>query len=284
MNKADQYFKQIVNEILENGSLDKEPRPVWEDKTPAHTISINHTVCTYDFRKGESPLLTLRPIAIKNAIKEILWIYQDQINDLKWLREKYGIKWWDDWKLEDDTIGACYGHTVDRYALMDELLKGLKENPDGRRHIMDLWQYEEFKQPHGLKPCCFMTIWNVRYVMGIATPILDVMVIQRSCDYIVAGCINQFQYSVLLYMIAHHCGYKPGRLTWVCANTQIYDRHIVAAKELIDRDIIPCSPKIVINPNKKDFYSIHEEDIEIKDYPLDIIKEKNPQIKLPVAI
>ena len=31
-------------------------------------MSVNHGMCEYDLTKGESPLITLRPIACKSAI------------------------------------------------------------------------------------------------------------------------------------------------------------------------------------------------------------------------
>ncbi len=63
--------------------------------------------------KGEFPITTLRPIPIKSAIKEILWIYQDQTNDLSVLQEKYGVQYWNDWEVEGTgTIGERYGAIV----------------------------------------------------------------------------------------------------------------------------------------------------------------------------
>ena len=76
--KGDMYTKQILARILEEGCLDKNPRPHYADGTAAHTLSVNHGICTYDLSKNESPLITLRPIAIKSAIGELLWIYQQE--------------------------------------------------------------------------------------------------------------------------------------------------------------------------------------------------------------
>ena len=82
MNKADAMFKELSKRILDEGCMDKDPRPRYEDGTPAHTISINHVMQSYDLSKGELPLITLRPIAVKSAIGELLWIYQDASNDI----------------------------------------------------------------------------------------------------------------------------------------------------------------------------------------------------------
>ena len=61
MNKADQMVKDLFNRILREGCKDHNPRPKYKDGTPAHTLSINHVLQTYDLSKYELPLITLRP-------------------------------------------------------------------------------------------------------------------------------------------------------------------------------------------------------------------------------
>ena len=163
--KGDQHHKYVLNKILEIGCLDKDPRPHYADGTPAHTLSYNGEFCQYDISKGEFPIVTLRPIATKSAIGELLWIYQDQTTNLDVLKHKYGVDWWSPWALDEggNTIGQCYGATVRKHNIMDKLLDGIKSDPDGRRHIIDLWQYDDFNYPHGLKPCAFLSIYNVRH-------------------------------------------------------------------------------------------------------------------------
>ena len=224
----------------------------------------------------------MRPIAVSKSIGELLWIYQDESNNLDRLAE-YGVTWWDDWDIGDRTIGACYGETVRRHKLVKDLLKGLKENPDGRRHIISLWQVDDFNDPHGLKPCAFMTIWNVRHGKD-GVDYLDMCLVQRSSDFLTAGCINQVQYVVFQHLIARHLGYTPGRFTWFYDNIQIYDRHVEQAKEMLNREPIDCNPHIEINPEKTDFYDMRPEDIKIEGYPLKKIKEKNPQLKFDLGI
>ena len=283
MTKGDVYTKEILTRILEEGCLDKNPRPKYADGTPAHTLSVNHGMCTYDLTKGESPLITLRPIAVKSSIGELLWIYQDESNDLNVLRDKYGVTWWDEWDIGNRTIGSVYGETVRRHELVKRLLKGLKEDPDGRRHIICLWQEDDFKEPHGLKPCAFMTEWNVRHGKD-GTDYLDMCLIQRSSDFATAGCINQVQYLVFLHLVARHLGLTPGRFSWFYNNIQIYDRHVEQAKELIAREPVECEPKIWLNPEKTNFYDFTIDDIKITGYPRAEIKEKNPQMKFDLGI
>ena len=283
MTRGDYYTKEILKRILDEGCLDKDPRPRYADGTPAHTLSVNHGMCTYDLTKNESPLITLRPIAVKSSIGELLWIYQDESNNLDVLREKYGVAWWDEWDIGNRTIGSVYGETVRRYNSVKELLNGLITNPDGRRHIISLWQEKEFQEKHGLKPCAFLTMWNVRHGKD-GVDYLDMCLVQRSSDFCTAGCINQVQYLVFLNLVARHCGYTPGRFTWFYDNIQIYDRHIEQAKELIDREPVDCEPKIWLNPKKTDFYDFTVDDIKVEGYPRRLIKEKNPQMTFEIGI
>lgn len=309
MNYADEKTKELIRDILENGCMDKNPRPVWIDPltegivpeikagqridndpttgklslyTPAHTLSVNHRMVTYDLSKGQFPIITLRPTAWKSSIKELLWIYQDQSNSLDVLEDKYDIHWWNEWDVGDRTIGARYGETVRRHDLMNKLLNGLKNDPDGRRHILSMWQVDDFETP-GLNPCAFQTIWNVRHGND-GIDYLDMVLIQRSSDFITAGSINQTQYAVFLCMVAHVLGYTPGQFTWFVDNIQIYDRHIEAAKELLNREPVECTPTVWINPDVKDWYDFTPDDVKIVGYPLAEVKEQNPQIKLQIAV
>ncbi len=282
-NRADEMFKDIARRILEEGCMDVNPRPRYADGTPAHTLSINHVMQSYDLSKGELPLITLRPIAIKSSIGELLWIYQDQSNSLDVLRDKYNVTWWDEWDIGDRTIGACYGETVRRHNLMNNLLNDIQNNPDGRRHIINMWQEDDFKDKHGLKPCAYQTVWNVRHGKD-GKDYLDMCLFQRSSDYATAGIINQMQYVIFQMLVARHCGYEAGRFTWFVANIQIYDRHIEPIKEMLNRESVECSPRIEINPDKKNFYDITFDDVKITGYPRDIIKEQNPQLKFDIGI
>ena len=85
---------------MRNGYLDENPRPKYADGTPAHTKFILYQMRQYDLSKGEFPILTLRKIAWKSAIKEILWIFQKQSNDLSVLNEM-GVHYWNDWDVGD---------------------------------------------------------------------------------------------------------------------------------------------------------------------------------------
>ena len=264
---ADEYLKSDIKNILNKGQKDENPRPKYEDGTPAYTYFVTHNVRTYDLSKGEFPITTLRPIAWKSAIKEALWIYQDASNNLNVLENKYNIHWWNSWESQNfpGTIGNRYGHTVARYDLMNKrVLEDIKKDPYGRYHIMNLWQEDELQSSDGLKPCAYETIWTVR------GNYLDMFLNQRSGDMLVAsgaGNVNEVQYAVLLMMVARDTGYEPGKFTHMVVNEQIYDRHIENAKELLNRQSdISKVPVMKLNKDKTSFYDFTIDDFELIDY------------------
>lgn len=264
---ADEYLKSDIKNILNTGQKDENPRPKYEDGTPAYTYFVTHNVRTYDLSKGEFPITTLRPIAWKNAIKEVLWIYQDASNNLDILEDKYNIHWWNSWESKNfpGTIGNRYGHTVARYDLMNKrVLEDIKKDPYGRYHIMNLWQEDELRSSDGLKPCAYETIWTVR------GQYLDMFLNQRSGDMLVAsgaGNVNEVQYAALLMMVARDTGYEPGKFTHMVVNEQIYDRHIENAKELLNRQSdISKVPVMKLNKDKTGFYDFTIDDFELTDY------------------
>lgn len=313
----DEKTNTIITEENEVIELNKKSKVVKYDKekvvvhTPAHTISINNPgLLQYDLSKNETPLITLRPIAVKAAIAEILWIYQKESTDLvefdellnkrtwddnKPLSENEINNWWKQWALRDKDgnyllneknhpyIGSTYGEIVRKHKLVRNKLKEMHENPESRYHIINLWQYEDFEKPHGLKPCAFMTMWNIRHGQD-HNDYLDMKLVQRSSDFLTAGCINQVQYVTLQLLFAKHLGIKPGVFTWDVTNIQIYDRHMIQADELLNRQSVECRPEIVVNENVNNFYDFIVDDIKIKDYPRELIKKKNPQMKFDLGI
>ena len=273
MTKGDYYFRKHLNEILTNGIKDIDPRPVWHDGTPAHSYFITQTIETYDLSKGECPLTTIKPTAWKSAINEILVIYQEQSSKLEDFH-KHNVTWWDEWESKDipGTIGNRYGYVVKKYDLINKLIQGIKENPYGRRHNMNLNQYVDLESSDGLHSCAYETLWSVR------GEFLDCTLIQRSNDMCAAADINVTQYACLLMMIAKATGYKPGKFTRFVQNMHIYDRHIEIAKEYLNRESVSPNARIIFEPKSDNFYDFTIDDFRVEDY------EPHKRIKTELAI
>jgi len=261
MIKADKYYKENLRRILDENNLDKDPRPKYKDGKEAHCLFVTQVFEEYDLSKGEFPITTLRNTAIKTGINEILWIYQDQDSNLATAHNR-DIKWWDEWNIGNGTIGQRYGATVRKWNLLNNLLDGLKKDPFSRRHIMNMLQESDLKQTDGLYPCAYETMWSVREVNG--DMFLDMTLNQRSNDYIMAGYINKIQYVALQMMVASHLNYKVGKFCHYIQNLHIYDRHIDAANELLERDVLEQQPIIELESGL-DFYKIKLEDFKISN-------------------
>lgn len=279
MTKADTIFKEYIRKIMEEGVWSEQARPKYKDGRTANSKYITGAFMEFDLSKGEFPITTLRPIAIKSAIKEMLWIYQDQSNSLDLLEDKYNVHYWNDWEVGDSrTIGQRYGAVVKKHDITNKILKQLEANPWNRRNIISLWDYDAFEETDGLLPCAFQTMFDVRRVDGEIY--LDATLTQRSNDMLVAHHINAMQYVALQMMIAKHFGWKVGKFFYFINNLHIYDNQFEQAEELLRREPSDCQPHLVLNvPDGTDFFDIKPEDFELVDY--DPVK---PQLKFDLAI
>ena len=279
MTKADTIFKEYIRKIMEEGVWSEQARPKYKDGRTANSKYITGAFMEFDLSKGEFPITTLRPIAIKSAIKEMLWIYQDQSNNLDLLEEKYNVHYWNDWEVGDSrTIGQRYGAVVKKHDITNKILKQLEANPWNRRNIISLWDYDAFEETDGLLPCAFQTMFDVRRVDGEIY--LDATLTQRSNDMLVAHHINAMQYVALQMMIAKHFGWKVGKFFYFINNLHIYDNQFEQAEELLRREPSDCQPHLVLNvPDGTNFFDIKPEDFELVDY--DPVK---PQLKFDLAI
>lgn len=132
------------------------------------------------------------------------------------------------------TIGHAYGYTVNKNDYLNKtisLINASKVDPsisDSRRILINLWQEEDIKDAV-LKPCVFMSMWDVTdgYLNGT--------VVQRSCDVPLGLPFNVTQYSTLAYLLAHITGLKPGVLNYTIKDAHIYVNQIDGIKEQIQR-------------------------------------------------
>ena len=280
----------MCRDILDNGfsSEGQKVRARWEDGTPAHTIKQFGVVNRYNLQE-EFPALTLRPTYIKNAVDEMLWIWQKKSNRVSELSS--GI--WDEWADEQGTIGKAYGYQLGvKYKFaqgemdqVDNVIWQLKNTPYSRRIMTNIYNFADLSEM-GLEPCAYSMTFNVTRETGGGAEgrggsgkfKLNGILNQRSQDILTANNWNVVQYAVLIHMLAQVCDMVPGELVHVISDAHIYDRHVDIVREMIERPQYPA-PIFRLNPEIKDFYEFTTKDITIENY------RKNPQIKdIPVAI
>lgn len=282
MSYADQIFKEMCRDIIENGTSTEgeKVRPKWEDGTSAYTIKKFGVVNRYDLSKG-FPALTLRRTGLKSCMDEILWIYQKKSNNIHDLNSHI----WDEWADEIGSIGKAYGYQIgvkSHYKegdmdQMDRVLFDLKQNPYSRRIMTNTYVFSDLSEMH-LYPCAYGVTYNVTKRPGEEKLVLNMVLNQRSQDVLAANNWNVCQYAILLMMVAQVCDMVPGELLHVIADAHIYDRHVDIIRELIARPEHPA-PKVWLNPEVKDFYAFTTEDLHVEGY------ETEPQIRdIPIAV
>ncbi len=281
MSKADQIFINMCRDILENGvdTKDQKVRPKWEDGSSAYTIKKFGVVNRYDLRE-EFPALTLRPVAIKMATDEMLWIWQKKSNNIKDL----GSHIWDSWADENGSIGKAYGYQMSvkhsypegMMDQVDRVIYDLKHTPYSRRIMTNMYVHADLSEMN-LYPCAYSMTFNVTKDND-GSPLLNAILNQRSQDILTANNWNVCQYAVLVHMIAQVTGMKAGELVHVISDAHIYDRHVPIIREMIERETYPA-PKFWLNPEITDFYQFTKNDVKLIDY------QHGEQIRnIPVAV
>lgn len=263
MSIADKIFIDTCRQILDEGISDENlpVRPKWLDGTPAHTIKKFCIVNRYDLSK-EFPIITLRRTAFKSAIDEILWIWQKKSNNVHDLNSHI----WDSWADETGSIGKAYGYQLGKKSIypegkfdqVDRVLFDLKHNPQSRRILTNIYNFEDLHEMH-LYPCAYSMTFNVtgNKLNGILN--------QRSQDTLTANNWNVVQYAVLLHMFAQVSGLEAGELVHVISDAHIYDRHVPIVEEILKNPQYPA-PTFKMNKDIKNFYDFTVDDFELENY------------------
>ena len=288
MSKWDRDYIKLCKKILKDGTE-------VQNRTGINTIKIPGYSFEFDLEK-EFPALTTKQLFFRQAILEMLWIYQIQSNDVRWLQER-NVHIWDEWEIHEDgkwyanqlvmdengnqvkkdivkdfgvewahTIGTAYGWINKKFQNTQRLIESLKNNPNDRRMLMSLWQ-DDYIKTAVLPSCVWSSEWDV------TDGKLNCWVHQRSCDVPLGLPFNVTQYATLLCLLAHCTGLKPGKMYWSIKDAHIYVNQVDGIKEQINRfdtlEDLPA-PKLWINPEVKDFFEFDNskdcKDIKVVDY------------------
>lgn len=276
MSYADVLFIENCKDILTHGTWDTDlpVRPRWEDGTAAHTVKRFGIVNRYDLR-AEFPIQTIRKMAFKSAVDELLWIWQKKSNNVKDLSSHI----WDAWADETGSIGKAYGYQLGvkhrypegEFDQVDRVLYDLKHNPSSRRIMTSLYNHADLHAMH-LYPCAWSMTFNV------SGRTLNAILNQRSQDMLTANGWNVMQYAALVHMLARVSGLVPGELVHVIADAHIYDRHVPIVEEIIARKPFDA-PKLTVDGAVTDFYAFTAGSLALEGYRSHPLDEK-----IPVAV
>jgi dihydrofolate reductase/thymidylate synthase len=253
------------------------------------------------FKLNSFPLLTSKRVYFKGVFEELMFFIRGDTNS-KHLSEK-NVKIWEpnttkefimqqNLNYEEGDMGPMYGfqwrhfnapyhgmHSKYDNKGFDQLkyiMEELKSNPSSRRLIMST--YNPVQASEGvLFPCHGIGIvFNTSEVENDRTEntlYLNVMQLQRSCDYFLGVPFNIASYSLLVYMLCEvlnndiNCKYNfvPGELTMSLGDYHLYESHINEAT----RQLVRTPTHFPSLHFKNKIYNMEDftfEDIEIVDY------------------
>jgi thymidylate synthase len=302
MSRVDKIFQDNLALIMSQ-PWEEVKRPVYCDGTVVKVKRILQVCNQYNLRR-EFPLGSLRPTNLKNAIKEILWIFQKRSVDIKDL----GLHIWDQWADKNGKIEGCYGDMINTPVILNDAkndtyiihssnyfinrneIVGRAYEGYGFENQTDfiLWSLKNDKSSRRIIASMFNPVTNsVKPLQECAFQInlsvkedeLYMTLYQRSQDAVVAGLWNVAQYAALMMMFAHDAGLKPAVFTHFIQDMHVYDRHEEQANELLRRSLFGPVPQVTISSRMdgKGFYDFTPNDFEVWNY------EPKEQIKFEVA-
>lgn len=178
----------------------------------------------------------------------------------------------------ENDLGPVYGKQWRRWETPDgrlidqitQLVQGLKNNPDSRRHIVSAWNPGDVDNM-ALPPC------HCLFQFYVANGKLSCQLYQRSADIFLGVPFNIASYALFTLMLAQVCGYQPGEFVHTFGDAHLYSNHFEQTRLQLGREPRPL-PTMWINPDVKDIFAFRFEDFRLDGY------DPHPHIAAPVAV
>jgi thymidylate synthase len=261
-------YHELLQHLLDHGVKK-------EDRTGTGTYSVFGHQMRFNLAEG-FPLMTTKKLHTRSIFIELLWFLKGDTN-ISYLKEN-GVSIWDEWADENGNLGPVYGYQWRSWPNPDgsstdqivNLVNGLKNNPNSRRHIVSAWN-PSFIEDMALPPC------HCLFQFYVAEGKLSCQLYQRSCDTFLGVPFNIASYALLVHMIAQVCDLEVGDFVWTGGDVHLYSNHVDQANLQLTREH-RALPTLKLNPNVKDLFAFTMDDISIENY------DPHPHIKAAVAI
>ena len=261
-------YLNLMQKVLDEGQKKS-------DRTGTGTLSIFGHQMEFDLSEG-FPLVTTKKVHLKSIVHELIWFLQGSTN-ISYLKEN-GVSIWDEWADENGDLGPVYGAqwrswpdgnngTIDQ---IQNLIQGIKTNPDSRRHIVSAWN-PALVDEMALPPC------HSLFQFYVADGELSCQLYQRSADIFLGVPFNIASYALLTHMVAHVCNLKAKKFVHTFGDAHLYLNHLEQAKLQLSRDT-KLLPQLKLNSDVKNIFDFKFEDIKITNY------ESHPSISAPIAV
>jgi len=267
IDHPEKQYLDLLRDILTNGARR-------DDRTGTGTLGVFGRQMRFDLSKG-FPLLTTKKLHLRSIIVELLWFLRGETN-IGWLKDN-GVSIWNEWADAEGELGPVYGKQWRSWAAPDgrvidqieRLVVGLKENPNGRRHIVSAWNPADVDDM-ALPPC------HCLFQFHVAQGRLSCQLYQRSADVFLGVPFNIASYALLTQMMALVLDLEPGEFIHTFGDAHLYLNHVEQAELQLTRAPLAL-PKMSITP-RHDLFAFELADFTLNDY------SPWPHIKAPVAI
>ena len=260
-------YLELLDTVLHHGTAKS-------DRTGTGTRSIFGWQMRFNLNEG-FPLLTTKKIHTRSIFYELLWFLKGETN-ISYLNE-HGVSIWDEWADENGELGPVYGSqwrswktdggSIDQ---ISNLVDGITNNPDSRRHIVSAWNVGEIDKM-ALPPC------HSLFQFYVANNKLSCQLYQRSADVFLGVPYNIASYALLTMMVAQVTKLELGDFIHTFGDAHLYDNHIEQAKEQLSRKVRPL-PNVTLNPAITSLFDFTYEDIGVVGY------NPHPHISAPIAV
>lgn len=268
MNKFEHAYLELVEDVLAMG----EGRP----SRVGGTRSLFAQILTIsDMENGHFPIVTTRQMFPRPIMGELFSFLQGY-SDLSSFKAA-GCNYWDQnakaWignrgvAPENWSLGRVYGvqwrfwkstEISGYYDQIEQLVKGIDNDPFGRRHIVTAWNPGELEQMC-LPPCHTM----FQCYVGTDNS-LSMAVTMRSVDLMLGLPADIILYAALLRLICNSTAapLHPGELSFMLGDAHIYENHLQEAKIQVAR--VPLNlPEYKLD---SDLNSFMPNDLELVGY------------------
>jgi thymidylate synthase len=287
-------YHNLISKILEKGSTRK-------DRTGVGTIGLFGEQLRFNLSEG-FPAVTTKKLAWKSVVSELLWFIEGSGDERKlkqylhgdansdkstiWTQNSQADYWIKNRnKKHKDDLGRIYGVQwrnwrapvfspnkmgIKHIDQLQQLIKGLREDPYSRRHIITAWNPGELDMM-ALPPChCFAQFY-------VNDNKLSCQMYQRSADVFLGVPFNIASYALFTEMIAQCCDMEADELVITFGDVHLYSDHVEQAKEQLSRTHFAL-PKLKINSEIKDITKFSMSDFELVNY------QHHQSIAAPMAV
>lgn len=246
---TDKEYISIIRNIYEYGD-ELETR----NYRVKSIINCNQIVFT------ETPLVTIRKVAWKKAIKEMSWFLSGNSLCPDELRD-----WWDGQLNREGRYIGGYGdqlrsfsedHMVDRgFDQVRYLLEGLRDHKNSRRLVISTWNAKDMSDitSYNDNPKTPTNCHGSIIQCHVRDDKLHMTQYQRSADILLGVPHNWIQYWALLLYLANWSELEVGSLRWIFGDVHLYqeESHLACAKHILS---IACQTldsacKLCYNPS-----------------------------------